>query len=120
MTLKPRLPGLRLATRLNMFKPSNDHSFPLTVPRWCFRLLLMWIHFVSYVSCLSLLCFTFVFIMLPCLFLAALWSPAGKGLTSWLSCVLCFLVFCLFPICFLIQIRTKGEVGTVKHVQALL
>ena len=40
----------------------------------------------------------FVFVMLSCLFLAALWSPAGKGLTSLLSCVLCFLVFCLFPI----------------------
>ena len=24
-----------------------------------------------------------VFVMLPCLFIAALWSPAGKGLTSW-------------------------------------
>ena len=35
----------------------------------------------------------FVFVMLSCLLLAALWSPAGKGLTSWLSCVLCFLVF---------------------------
>ena len=28
--------------------------------------------------------------MLSCLFLAALWSPAGKALTSWLSFVLCF------------------------------
>ena len=24
-----------------------------------------------------------------------LWSPAWKGLTSWLSCIWCFLVFCL-------------------------
>ena len=39
------------------------------------------------------LCFTFVFIILSCLFQAALWSPAGKGLTSWLSCVWCFPVF---------------------------
>ena len=23
----------------------------------------------------------------------ALWSAAGKGLTSWLSCVLCFVTF---------------------------
>ena len=31
----------------------------------------------------------FVFVMFSCLFIAALWSPAGKGLTSWLkfSCV---------------------------------
>ena len=31
--------------------------------------------------------------MLSCLFNAALWSPAGKGLTSWLSCVWCFVTF---------------------------
>ena len=48
--------------------------------------LLLRILFVIYVS-------KFVFIILSCLFLAALWSPAGKGLTSWLSCVWCFLVF---------------------------
>ena len=27
----------------------------------------------------------------------ALWSPVEKGLTSWLSCMWCFLVFCHFP-----------------------
>ena len=34
-----------------------------------------------------------VFVMLSRLFFAALWSPAGKGLTSWLSFVMfnCFL-----------------------------
>ena len=32
-------------------------------------------------------------LLLFCLFLAALWSLAGKGLTSWLSCMWCFLVF---------------------------
>ena len=34
-----------------------------------------------------------VCVVLSCLFLAALWSLAGKGLTSWLSCVVCFLTF---------------------------
>ena len=29
----------------------------------------------------------FVFVMLSCLVIAALWSPAGKGLTFWLSCM---------------------------------
>ena len=29
-----------------------------------------------------------VFVMLSHLFVAALWSPAGKGLTSWLSFVM--------------------------------
>ena len=32
-------------------------------------------------------------VVLSCLFLAAMWSPAGKGLTSWLSCMLCFATF---------------------------
>ena len=32
-------------------------------------------------------------VMLSCLFIAAFWSCAGKGLTSWLSCMWCFLVF---------------------------
>ena len=36
----------------------------------------------------------FMFVMLYCLFNVALWSPAGKELTSWLSCVWCFVVFC--------------------------
>ena len=28
--------------------------------------------------------------VLSCLFLEALWSPAGKGLTFWLSCLVVF------------------------------
>ena len=35
-----------------------------------------------------------VFLMLLQLFIAALWSPAGKGLTSWLLLVM-FIVFLL-------------------------
>ena len=37
------------------------------------------------------LCFEFV--MLSCLFIAALWLLAGKGLASWLSCMGCYLSF---------------------------
>ena len=37
------------------------------------------------------------------LFICALWSPAGKGLTSWLSFVVSF-VSCLFPIGILGQV----------------
>ena len=41
------------------------------------------------------LCFLcLVFLMLLRLFIAALWSPAGKGLTSWLLLVM-FIVFLL-------------------------
>ena len=38
-----------------------------------------------------------VFVTLLCLFIAALLSPAGKGLTSWLSFVM-FNCVCHFPI----------------------
>ena len=46
-----------------------------------------------------------VFFVLFWLFLAALWSPAGKELTSWLSCVLCFLVLYSF---FIFTDRSKA------------
>ena len=52
----------------------------------------------SFVNHICNLCFMFIFSMLSCLFLAALWPPAGKGLTSWLSFMLCVLVLCYFPI----------------------
>ena len=48
-------------------------------------------------SVLLLLCHVCL-CMLSCLFLATLRLPAGKRLTSYLSCVWCFLVFCHFPI----------------------
>ena len=37
-------------------------------------------------------CLLFVFVMIFCLFVASLWSPARRGLVSWLSCVSCFVV----------------------------
>ena len=36
-----------------------------------------------------------VFVMLSRLFIAALWSPEGKGLTSWLSFVLFIVILLL-------------------------
>ena len=53
------------------------------------------------------LCFTFG--MLSCLFIAALWSPAGKGLTTWLPCML--LYFVIFPC---------GVLGQVWYVIVLI
>ena len=49
--------------------------------------------FVDHLSyfCLCLLCFR------ASVFLDALWSPAGKGLTSWLSCVMSKCLFVTFP-----------------------
>ena len=38
-----------------------------------------------------------VIVMLLRLFIAALWSPAGKGLTSWLLFVMFIVVFVTFP-----------------------
>ena len=55
--------------------------FLLTVPR-------------QYFFCGSFVFLCLVFLMLLYLFLAALWSPAGKGLTSWLLLVM-FIVFLL-------------------------
>ena len=51
--------------------------------------------------------------MLWCLLLVALLSPDGQGLTSWLSCLLCFLSLSQ---CIMVHIRIKGEVGAVKLV----
>ena len=42
-------------------------------------------HSASFVDHFCYLCF--VFVIISCLFIAALWSPTGKGLTSWLSCM---------------------------------
>ena len=63
----------------NQLRPSSK-IFLLTVPRYNFL-----------VDHLCYLCL--VFVMLSLLFIVALWSPAGKGLTSWLlfamfNCVL--------------------------------
>ena len=38
-----------------------------------------------------------VFAMLSCLFIASLWSSVGKGLTSWLSFVMFYIVLVTFP-----------------------
>ena len=38
-----------------------------------------------------------VFVMLSCLFIATVWSPAGKGLTAWLLFVNVLLCYCHFP-----------------------
>ena len=49
--------------------------------------LLVWIIFVIYVLC----------VMLLRIFIAAMWSPAGIGLTSWLLFVMFNCVFVTFP-----------------------
>ena len=50
----------------------------------------------------------FSILCLPCLcmhlFICALWSPAGKGLTSWLSFVVSNGEFVTFPLVFWVQV----------------
>ena len=50
-----------------------------------------------YFFCGSFVFLCLVFLMLMRLFIAALWSPAGKGLTSWLLLVM-FIVFLLLTL----------------------
>ena len=40
----------------------------------------------------------FVFVVFSCLFVVALWSAVGKGLTSWLSSVVFYCVFVTLPL----------------------
>ena len=63
------------------------------------------------------LCFVFVFVMLSCLFLAAVCPPASKGLTSWLSCVLCFIKFQMDKGHFvgMVLLDLQKELDTVDH-----
>ena len=75
---------------LNRFEPSSK-IFLLTVPRWCF-------------FCESFMLFLSCFVMLYVrLFVAALWSPAGNGLTSWLSFVMCICDVLTFPLVSLVR-----------------
>ena len=60
---------------------------------------------------MDLLCFCSVLCLLclcACLFICALWSPAGKGLTSWLSFVMSNCEFVCFLFCF-VALRPKSK-----------
>ena len=69
----------------NRFKPSSK-IFLLTIPRWYFFC-------GSFMYFLSCVCYGLCF-----LFICALWSPAGKGLTSWFSFVVSNCEFVTFPL----------------------
>ena len=56
------------------------------------------VDFLCFCSVLCLLC------LCARLFICALWSPAGKGLTSWLSFVVSYCEFFHFPIGILGQV----------------
>ena len=60
--------------------------------------LLLWIILV--ISVLCKLCYR------ARLFIDALWSPVGKGLTSWLSFVMSYFEFVTFPLVSLVRCGT--------------
>ena len=69
----------------------KDHSLRKLTNGDTKAVLLLWI-FYGFFSVLSLLC------LYVRLFNCALWSPAGKGLTSWLSFVVYICEFVTFPL----------------------
>ena len=78
--------GAPLNMFLNRFKPSSK---------------IFYCPFQGSTSCVDLLCFCSVLCLLCLcarLFICALWSPAGKGLTSWLSFVVSNWEFLTFPL----------------------
>ena len=58
----------------------------------------LWIFYVFSVLCLLCLCAR--------LFICALWSPSGKGLTSWVSFLVSIFEFVTFPLVFLVRCGT--------------
>ena len=76
---------VRLAP-LNRFKPSSNIFY------WPFQGGTSFVDLLCFCSVLCLLC------LYARLFICALWSPAGKGLTSWLSFVVSNCEFVTFPL----------------------
>ena len=58
--------------------------------------LLLWVFYVFSLLCLLCLC--------ACLFICALWSPAGKGPTYWLSFVVSYSEFVTFLLVSWVQV----------------
>ena len=70
----------------NQFKPSSKIFY------WLFQGGTSFVDLLCFCSVLCLLC------LCARLFICALWSPAGKGLTSWLSFVVSYCEFVTFPL----------------------
>ena len=76
---------VRLAP-LNRLKPSSKIFY------WPFQGATSFVDLLCFCSVVCLLC------LCARLFICALWSSAGKGLTSWLSCVVSNCEFVTFPL----------------------
>ena len=79
---------------LNSFRPSSKIFY------WPFQGRTFIVDFFMFFSflCLLWLC--------ALLFICALWSPAGKGLTSWLSFVVSYFEFVTFPLVYRVRCGT--------------
>ena len=76
---------VRLAL-LNRFKPSSKIFY------WPFQGGTSFVDLLCFCSVLCLLC------LCALLFICALWSPAGRGLISWISFVVSYCEFATFPL----------------------
>ena len=88
--------GTRLLDKKAIFVYTGRYipvSLPVKYIYWPFQ------DGTSVVLFLSCVCYAFAR-----LFIDALWSPAGKGLTSWLSFVMSYYVFVIFPCSILGQV----------------
>ena len=65
---------------------------PLVADFFVYKAVLLFVDLLCFCSVLCLLC------LCALLFICALWSPAGKGLTSWLSFVVSNCEFVTFPL----------------------
>ena len=65
-----------------------------------YAVLLLWIIYVMCFFCGSFMLFSVLFLLCfcACLFINTLWSPAGKGLTTWLSFVMSNCKVVTFPL----------------------
>ena len=78
----------------NRFKPSSKIFY------WPFQGGTFYVDLLCFCSVLCLLC------LCARLFICALWSPAGKGLTTWLSFVVSNCEFVTFPLVSLVRCVT--------------
>ena len=92
---------------LNRFKPSSKIFY------WPFQRGTSFVDILCFCSVLCLLC------LCARLFICALWSPAGKGLISWLSCVVSNCDFVTFPLVSWVGCGTMYVIVSIRDLCTL-